>query len=156
MTNLLSVNFYFLMSKIHLEILTIERKMYDDEVDMVVAPGIEGVFGVLPQHAPLLTALNYGELQIKKAGEPDEFFAIGGGFIEVRPHHVVVMADSAEHAEDIDSTRAEKARQRAHELLEKRGEAMDFDKAQSALKRSSLRLKVAKRRAGSRSDMPLG
>jgi F-type H+-transporting ATPase subunit epsilon len=144
------------MSKIHLEILTIERKLYDDEVDMVVAPGVEGVFGVLPKHAPLLTALNYGELQVKKEGEPDQFFAIGGGFIEVRPHHVVVMADSAEHAEEIDALRAEESRHRAQELLEKRGEVIDFEKAQSALRRSTLRLKVAKRRSGSRSDMPLG
>jgi F-type H+-transporting ATPase subunit epsilon len=134
------------MSKIHLEILTIERKLFDEEVDMVVAPGIEGVFGVLPNHAPLMTALNYGELQVKRAGQPDEFFAIGGGFIDVRPNHVVVMASSAERADEIDVAKVEKSRQRAQEMLEKRGEARDFEKAQARLKYSAVKLKIAERR----------
>lgn len=144
------------MSKIHLEILTIERKLLDDHVDMVVAPGIEGVFGVLPNHSPLLTALNYGELMVKKEGNEDQFYAIGGGFIEIQPNHVVVMADSAERAEEIDLARVEAAQQRAQELLESRGEAADFEKAQSSLKRSALRLKVAKRRNRKRGETPLG
>lgn len=134
------------MSKIHLEILTIERKLFDEEVDMVVAPGIEGVFGVLPNHAPLMTALNYGELQIKRAGQPDEFFAIGGGFIDVRPNHVVVMASSADRADEIDIAEAEKSRQRAQEMLEKRGETKDIEKAQAGLKYSVVKLKIAERR----------
>lgn len=144
------------MSKIHLEILTIERKLLDDHVDMVVAPGIEGVFGVLPNHSPLLTALNYGELMVKKEGNEDQFYAIGGGFIEIQPNHVVVMADSAERAEEIDLARVEAAQQRAQELLESRDETADFEKAQSALKRSALRLKVAKRRTRNRGERPLG
>ncbi|MDM8519531.1 F0F1 ATP synthase subunit epsilon [Anaerolineales bacterium HSG6] len=135
-----------MVSKIRLEILTIEGKLFDEEIDMVVAPGIEGVFGVLPNHAPLLTTLNYGELQVKRSGQPDEFFAIGGGFIEVRPDHVVVMADSAERADEIDVSRAEESRLRAQSSLEKRGETIEFEKAQDSLKRSALRVKIAKRR----------
>ena len=73
------------MSTLRLEILTIERKVFEDDVAMVTAPGSEGVLGILPRHIPLLTALTFGELQIKKEGEEDQFFAIGGGFMEVRP-----------------------------------------------------------------------
>ncbi len=145
------------MSKIRLEVLTIERKLYDEEVDMIVAPGIEGVFGVLPNHAPLLTALNYGELIARINGEEDQFFAVGGGFIEVQPHHVVVLADLAEHAEEIDLAEAEAAQRRAQELLENREEVADFEKARDALKRSNLRLKIGKRRArGNRADTTFG
>ena len=101
------------MSTLHLEIVTIERKVFDDHVDMVIAPGNEGVMGILPRHTPLITGLSYGELQIKRQGEEDEFFAIGGGFMEVQPDHVIVLADAAEYAEEIDVARAEEARHRA-------------------------------------------
>jgi F-type H+-transporting ATPase subunit epsilon len=135
------------MATLHLEIVTIERKVYDDQVAMVVAPGSEGVLGILPRHAPLLTALNYGELQIKKEGEEDSFFAIGGGFMEVQPDHVVVLADSAERAEEIDMARAEAARRRAEELLARaKEEKIDFARVEAALRRSVTRLKVARRR----------
>lgn len=136
------------MATLRLEIVTIERKIFDDEVNMVVAPGIEGVLGILPHHAPLLTALAYGELQIKKDGEPDQFFAIGGGFMEVQPDHVVVLADAAEQAEEIDLERAEAARRRAEELLSRpTQETEDLDRAEAALRRSMIRIKVAKRRS---------
>jgi F-type H+-transporting ATPase subunit epsilon len=142
------------MSTIRLEILTIERKLYDDHVNMVVAPGIEGMFGVLPNHVPLLTALNFGELQIKKDGDPDLFFAIGGGLIEVLPNHVTVLADSAERADEIDISQAEESRRRAQELLAKRGETKEFEKAQVALKRSAVRLKIAKKYGKGRGGLP--
>jgi F-type H+-transporting ATPase subunit epsilon len=137
------------MPTLQLEIVTIERKLFDDQVNMVIAPGADGVLGILPRHAPLLTSLNYGELQVKKEGEEDQFFAIGGGFMEVQPYHVVVLADSAEYAEEIDVTRAEAARRRAEELLSQtRQEEIDFERAQAALRRSTLRLKVVRRRRG--------
>lgn len=134
---------------LHLEILTIERKVFDDHVSMVIAPGTEGVMGILPRHTPLLTSLAYGEVQIKREGEPDEFLAIGGGFMEVQPDHVVVLADAAEFAEEIDIARAEEARRRAEELLAKASEdEVDFARAETALRRSITRLKVARRRRG--------
>ena len=137
------------MPTLQLEIVTIERKVFDDQVNMVVAPGSAGVLGILPRHAPLLTSLNFGELQIKKDGEEDQFFAIGGGFMEVQPYHVVVLADSAERAEEIDVARAEAARRRAEELLtHARQDQLDFERAQVALRRSVLRLKVVRRRRG--------
>jgi len=140
---------------IHLEIVTIERKVFDDHVDMVIAPGTEGVLGILPRHAPLLTSLTYGELQVKREDEPDQFLAIGGGFMEVQPDHVVVLADAAEYAEEIDIERAEAARRRAEELLEKaKQEEKDFARAEAALRRSATRLKVAQRRRRRREGPP--
>jgi F-type H+-transporting ATPase subunit epsilon len=134
------------MPTLHLEIVTIERKVFDDQVNMVIAPGTEGMLGILPRHAPLITALNYGELQIKKDGREDQYFAIGGGFMEVQPDHVVVLADAAERAEEIDVTEAEAARRRAEDLLSKAQVEEDFERAEVALRRSVLRLKVAERR----------
>lgn len=136
------------MSKLRLEILTIERKLFDDTVDMVIAPGSEGELGILPRHTPLITTLSYGELQVKKEGTEDQFFSIGGGFMEVQPDHVIVMANAAEYAEEIDIERAEAARQRAQELLVHADEEAAFDAArvEAALRRSLTRIKVAQRR----------
>jgi F-type H+-transporting ATPase subunit epsilon len=147
------------MSTLRLEILTIERKLFDDEVNMVIAPGSEGVLGILPRHTPLLTALSYGELQVKKAGEEDHFFAIGGGFMEVQPDHVIVMADSAERADEIDVGRAEAARRRAEAFLEKAktDTSIDLGRAEAALRRSITRIKAAqRRRRRERPSRPMG
>lgn len=138
------------MATLHLEIVTIERRVYNDEVSMVVAPGSEGMLGILPRHTPLLTALTYGELQIKKDGQEDQFFAIGGGFMEVQPNRVVVLADSAERAEEIDVERAEAARRRAEDSIAKAPAELELERAESALRRNITRLKVAERRRGAR------
>jgi len=135
------------MSRIRLEVVTAERVVYADDVDMVIAPGVEGQLGILPRHAPLLTALTYGELRVKKAGQEDESLSIGGGFMEVLPERVVVLADAAERAEEIDLERAEAARRRAEERLKQRqAEDVDFVHAEAALRRSLARLKVARRK----------
>lgn len=135
------------MATLRLEIVTVERKLFDEHVNMVVAPGSEGVLGILPHHTALLTSLSYGELVVKIDGAPDQFFAIGGGFLEVQPNHVVVLADAAERADEIDLARAEAARKRAEELLEKaKDDQIDFSRAEEALRRSMARLKVARRR----------
>ena len=141
------------MARIRCEVVTAERTVLEDDVDMVVAPGIGGQLGILPHHAPLVTSLTYGELIIHREGKEDEFIAIGGGFMEVGPEHVTILADSAERAGEIDEARAEAARQRAQELVtQKQREDADFVRAEAALRRSMLRLKVAKRkrRAGGR------
>ncbi len=136
---------------IRCEIVTQERLVYSDMVDIVVAPGADGVLGILPHHAPLLTTLQFGELVVRKGGE-EHIFAIGGGVLEVRPDKVTVLADAAEHADEIDLARAEAARNRAVELLaEGLPPGSDrFAEIENALKRSSVRLKVAskKRRTG--------
>jgi len=133
------------MSTIKCDIVTVERLVYSDEVDMVVAPGVMGALGILPKHAPLITALEEGELRLKK-GEEEEHFAISGGYMEVRPDRVIVMADTAERADEIDEARAEEARQRAEQLLKERPPDMDRAAIEGALRRSRVRLRVARKR----------
>ena len=131
------------MAGIRLDIVTAERAVYSEDVDMVIAPGVEGQLGILPHHTPLMTTLQAGELRVKKGGE-EVSLAISGGFLEVRPDRVVVLADAAERAEEIDVARAEKAKRRAQErLAEKRAPGMDEARAEVSLRRSLARLKVA-------------
>ena len=130
---------------IKVDIVTAERIVYSADADEVVAPGIQGQLGILPHHAPLMTALQPGELIVKKGGQ-EEILAISGGFLEVRPDHVIVLADQAERAEEIDAARAEEARKRAEERLKQRGaEAVDAARAEAALRRAVVRLSVAQR-----------
>ena len=130
-----------------LEIVTQERRVYSaDDVTMVLAPGVDGMLGILPHHAPLMTALVPGEIVIRKTGQEDVLMAVGGGFMEVRPDRVTILADSAERAEEIDVSRAEAARQSAQQLLSGRPSGVDIVRAENALRRSQIRLKVARRR----------
>ncbi len=130
---------------IKLEIVTAERQVYSGDVDLVSAPGVQGTLGILPKHAPLLTALESGELRALKGGA-EESFAISGGFMEVLPDQVIVLADTAERAEEIDLERAEAARQRAEGLLKERPPGVDMAAIEGALRRSRIRLKVGRRR----------
>jgi len=136
------------MPKIKLDIVSVERPVLSEDVDYISAPGVDGVLGILPRHTPLMTALKEGELHYKKDGVEYDF-AIGGGFVEVRPDRVIVLADSAERADEIDEQRAEAARQRAQQALQEkpRGDA-EFARLEHALRRAEVRLKVAKRKRG--------
>ena len=143
------------MAGIRCEIVTAERIVFDGDVDMVVAPGLEGQLGILPHHAPLITALSFGELMLDREGQEDEFIAIGGGFMEVGPDLVTILADSAERADEIDEERAEDARLRAEETMaQKQREDADLARAEAALRRSVIRLKVAQRRRRRRQPVP--
>src|SRR5918997_2718120 len=104
---------------IHLEIVTAERTVLSDDVDQINAPGAAGRMGVLPRHEPLLTSLIPGELTIIKNGQTTPF-AVSGGFMEVLPDRVTILADTAERADEIDEERAEAARRRAEDLLRER------------------------------------
>lgn len=129
-----------------LEIVTIERQVFAEQVDMVIAPGAEGELGILPQHASLITALQEGELRVKR-GTEEQSFAIGGGYLEVLDDQVTVLADSAERAEEIDVARAEAARKRAERLLQQGpADPVDHSTIEGALRRSRVRLKVARKR----------
>ena len=129
-----------------LEIVTPERLAYSDSVDAVVLPGIEGELGVLPHHAPLVTMLGVGELRVRKAGV-EETFAIVGGFLQVRPDKVVVMAETADLASEIDLERAQEARREAEKVLEGAAtDATDLAAARAQLQHSLLRIRVAERR----------
>jgi F-type H+-transporting ATPase subunit epsilon len=133
------------MAKLRLDIVTIERAVTSDEVDMVIVPGVMGTLGILPHHAPLVTALEAGELRVKK-GEEEERFAISGGFVEVLPDRVIVLADTAEQADEIDIARAEAARERAERLLKEGPPPEELARIEGALRRSRVRLHVARRR----------
>lgn len=137
---------------IKLEIVTVERLTFSDDVDMVIAPGSEGVMGILPNHAPLLTTLAYGELIVRKEGQDDVSFAISGGFMEVQPDKVTVLADAAERADEINFDRAEEARKRAEGLLEQ-GKSLSLDdqiKAEAAIRRAMTRIKIARKKSNRR------
>ena len=138
---------------LHLEIVTPERLAYSDEVDMVLVPGSEGELGILPHHTPLVSLLGVGELKIRKGGS-EEIFAIAGGFLQVRPDKVVVMAETAEIDSDIDLERAQKARAEAQKALEGGYvEGADLSAARAELQRALVRIRVAehRRREGPRS-----
>jgi F-type H+-transporting ATPase subunit epsilon len=129
-----------------LEIVTPERQVFSEEVDAVVCPGIEGELGVLPHHAPLLTTLGVGELRIRRGSE-EEYFAIAGGFLQVRPDKVVVMAETADMASEIDLEKAQQARAEAERALtEAYEEPADLARARAALQRALLQIRVAERR----------
>ena len=137
------------MAKLRFEITTGERVVYqDDDVDMVVAPGIEGALGILPRHAPLVTMLQPGELRVHK-GATEQSMVVSGGFMEVTGDRVLILADSAERIDEIDLARAEQARQRAQERLANRDALGEEDVAavEAALRRSLVRLRIARRRA---------
>ncbi|MDQ3938702.1 MAG: F0F1 ATP synthase subunit epsilon [Chloroflexota bacterium] len=134
------------MMTILLDIVTPERLVFSEQVDSVVCPGIEGELGVLPHHAPLLTTLGVGELRIRRGGD-EEYFAIAGGFVQVRPDRVVVMAETADMAAEIDLEKAEEARHEAERALaEGFEEPADLARARASLQRALLRIRVAERR----------
>jgi F-type H+-transporting ATPase subunit epsilon len=130
-----------------LEIVTPERLAYSETVDAVNLPGIEGELGVLPHHAPLVSMLGVGELRIRKGGA-EESFAIVGGFLQVRPDKVVVMAETADMASEIDLEKAQQARREAEQALEgaARTDTVDLSAARAALQHALLRIRVAERR----------
>ena len=128
-----------------LEIVTPERRAYIDEVDMVVVPGRNGQLGILPRHTPLISSLGVGELKIRKGGT-EESLLISGGFVEVRPDKVIVMADLAEHSEEIDEQRAVEARKRAEAQLEEVRDPVDIARVRAALQTALMRERIATRR----------
>jgi F-type H+-transporting ATPase subunit epsilon len=127
---------------LHVEVVTAEQEMYSGEADMVSAPGQLGRLGILPQHAPLITVLSPGALRITLGGAEETLF-VSGGFLEVFNNNVTVLADAAEHAEDIDEARAEEARRRAEERLQQTESDTDRAEIQAQLQRELIRLRVA-------------
>ncbi|MAN94665.1 MAG: F0F1 ATP synthase subunit epsilon [SAR202 cluster bacterium] len=129
-----------------LEIITAERQVFSDEVDMVVAPGIDGQLGILPRHAPLMTMLKPGELTVRKAGEEDMYVAVSGGFMEVLGNRVSILADACERSDEIDEERAQQAVQRAQERLASRSEDMELERVMASLRRAQVRVDLVRRR----------
>lgn len=129
-----------------LEIVTAERQvLLDDNVDMVIAPAVDGEVGILPHHAPLITVLQIGELRVKK-GADEQSIVIAGGFMEVFEGKVTILADAAEHSDEVDIAAAEQARTRAEESLRNKDQLGDKAGAETALRLASLRLRVGSKR----------
>ena len=131
-----------------LEIITAERQVYSDEVDAVVAPGLEGQLGILPHHAPLMTALQPGELIIRKDGA-EQFLVVTGGFMEVLGDRVTILADAAEQSDEIDEQRAQAAMESAQERVRNLESDLELEGALSSLRRAQVRVNVVRRRARS-------
>lgn len=131
------------MSTFLVEIVTPERKVYEETANMVSVKGTDGELGILPNHIPLVTTLRIAPVTIKRGGVVD-VVAVNGGFIEVRKDKVVILAESAELAKDIDVKRAEAAKKRAEERLAAKQDEFDFRRAELALQRAMNRLNVVK------------
>ncbi len=128
-----------------LDIVTAEKVVFSGDVDIVLAPGVEGEMGILPHHAPLMTTLNAGQIIARK--EKEEFcLAVSGGFLEVQPDHVIILADEAERAEEIDIARAEAAKRRAEELLAHPPSKSEALVAEASLRRAIARIEAHERR----------
>ena len=133
------------MATMQLEIITAEQQVFGDEVEMVIAPGIEGQLGILPHHAPLMTALQPGEILIRKEGE-DTYLAVTGGFMEVMGNRVTILADACERSDEIDEARAQEAVDRAKERIEHRESDMQLEQVVASMRRAQVRLDVVRRR----------
>jgi F-type H+-transporting ATPase subunit epsilon len=131
---------------IRTDIVTAERLVFSEDADIVIVPGVEGEMGILPHHAPIMTMINAGEVLVRK-GTEEFYLAVSGGFLEVKPDHVTILADAAERADEIDIARAEAAKRRAEEKLATRtASAVDSASVEAALRRALARLKVAQKR----------
>ena len=136
---------------IRCEIVSQDRTVFEEDVDIVVLPGTDGEMGILPHHAPLLTTLKYGLIKVR-VKDREQVFTVAGGVAEIQPDIVTVLADAAENVAEIDEQRAEAARQRAEEMLEK-GVPTDTDAylaIEAALRRSNLRLEAVRRYKGAK------
>lgn len=141
---------------IRCEIASQDRLVFEGDADIVVLPGAAGEMGILPNHAPLLTTLNMGVIKVRQ-GDQEEIFTVTGGLAEIQPQIITILADAAEHIDEIDIARAEAARQRANELLEQGPPDEDLDRylaIEAALRRSNLRLEAVRRFKAGRSRLP--
>jgi F-type H+-transporting ATPase subunit epsilon len=135
--------------KFALRVVSVERSLFEGDVEFIIANGADGELGVLARHAPLMTALKPGPLRIQETiGGPEELLFVGGGFLEVLPDRVTVLADTAERAEEISIERAEEARRRAQEKLAGTLSTAEEVEFQQALAMAEARLRLARARRG--------
>ncbi len=130
---------------IHVDIVSAEGQIFSGDATMVFAPGSQGELGIAPRHAPLLTTLKAGEVRVQQEGQEEHVFYVGGGALEVQPHLVTVLADTAARARDLDEAAAQAAKQRAEDAIRSRGDKMDIAEAQAELARAVAQLRAIER-----------
>ncbi len=130
---------------IHVDIVSAEGEIFSGDASMVFVPGSQGELGIAPRHAPLLTTLKAGEVRVQAEGQEEQSFYVGGGALEVQPHLVTVLADTAARARDLDEAAAQEAKQRAEEAMRSRGDKMDIAEAQAELARAVAQLRAIER-----------
>ena len=128
-----------------LQIITAEREVFSGEVDAMTVPGIEGQLGILPNHAPLMTLLQAGELMVRSGGE-ESYLALTGGYLEVLGDLVIILADAAEDVDEIDEARAQEAVERAQQRIANRTSDVELERAVASLRRAQVRVAVSRRR----------
>ena len=128
----------------HVDVVSADREIYSGRAEMVVAPAEQGEVGIMPGHSPLITRLNPGEVRIQAEGGEEMIF-VSGGFLEVQPSVVTVLADTAERAPDIDAAEAEAAKRRAEKALEEQTSDMELARAKAELAEAAARLRVYRR-----------
>ena len=133
------------MATIHVDIVSAEGEIFSGEASMVFAPAVMGDIGIAPRHAPLLTTLKPGEVRVQTPAGDEQFFYVSGGAIEIQPHLVTVLADTAVRANDLDEAAALQAKQRAEEALRDRGDKIEVAEAQAELARAVAQIKAIER-----------
>ncbi len=128
-------------TQIHVDIVSAEREIFSGEADMVFAPGEQGELGIAPRHAPLLTRLKAGTVRVQHGGE-EQVFYVSGGILEIQPHVVTVLSDTAQRAADIDEAAAQDAKRKAEEALANQSSDLDVARAQTELLEAVARLKA--------------
>jgi F-type H+-transporting ATPase subunit epsilon len=136
------------MSAIKLEIVSAEKAIFSGEAAMIVAPGKDGDLGIAPKHTPLLTTLRPGEIEIHKEGQDKEYIYVTGGILEVQPHMVTILADSATHSAELDEEAALQAKTQAEEALKDTDKKEDLDQAQAQLVEAAARYSAVKKLKG--------
>ena len=136
------------MSAIRLEIVSAETAIFSGEATMVVAPGKDGDLGIAPKHTPLLTTLRPGEVEVHKEGEDKEYIYVTGGILEVQPHMVTILADSATHSDELDEEAALEAKNQAEQALQGADKKEDLEQAQAQVAEAAARYSAVKKLKG--------
>ncbi len=132
-------------STVKVEIVSAEEEIFSGEAEMVVAPAEMGEVGIMPSHTPLITRLKPGEVKLQAAGQEDQFYFVSGGVLEVQPHVVTVLADTALRAKDLDEAQAQEAKKRAEEAMADRQSDIDYAKVQAELAEAAAQLRMLER-----------